>query len=147
MNLGRFSSQHMSQFPMDGKSSILKILKISSTLTIQNGELSITENQYSDFQFEILYTDLSVEDLIAKISIADFSKMEFSTISEDQFLKGTNLRNLDSEFDALIIKCKQLKIDPRDLEQFIATKKISRRNVTYFFILHFFHCILSFKIL
>lgn len=49
--------------------------------------------------------------------------MEFSTINEKEFLKGTSLRNLDSEFDALIIKCKQLKIDPRDLEQFIATKK------------------------
>lgn len=92
-------------------------------IDIHDGEISITENQYSDFQFEILDTDLSVEKIIAKISVEDFSEMEFSTISEEEFLKGTSLRNLDSEFDALITKCKQLKIDPRDLEQFIATKK------------------------
>ena len=49
--------------------------------------------------------------------------MEFSIISEEEFLKGTSLRNLNAEFDALVTKCKELKIDPRDLEQFIATKK------------------------
>ena len=98
-------------------------IKNNFNIDIHNGELSIAENQYSDFQFDILDTDLSVEEIIAKISIEDFSKMEFSTLSEKEFLKGTNLRNLNSEFDALVTKCKQLKIDPRDLEQFIATKK------------------------
>ena len=98
-------------------------IKNCFNIDICDGEVSITENQYSDFQFEILDTDLSVEDLITKISIADFTEMDFSQISEEEFLKGTSLRNLDSEFDALVTKCKQLKIDPRDLEQFIATKK------------------------
>ena len=98
-------------------------IKNNFNIDILDGEISITENQYSDFQFEILDTDLSVEDLIAKISIADFNEMEFSTISEKEFLKGTSLRNLDSEFNALVTKCKELKINPRDLEQFITTTK------------------------
>ena len=98
-------------------------IKNCFNIDICDGELSITENQYSDFQFEILDTDLSVEKIIAKISVEDFSEMEFSTITEDEFLKGTSLRNLNAEFDALVTKCKELKIDPRDLEQFMATKK------------------------
>ena len=94
-------------------------IKNCFNIDIRNGEISITENQYTDFQFEILDTDLSVEELIAKISVEDFSKMDFSRISEEEFLKGTSLRNLDSEFNALVTKCKELRIDPRDLEQFI----------------------------
>ena len=94
-------------------------IKNCFNIDICDGEVSITENQYSDFQFEILDTDLSVEKIITKISIADFTKMEFSIISEEEFLKGTSLRNLNAEFDALVTKCKELKIDPRDLEQFI----------------------------
>lgn len=98
-------------------------IKNNFNIDILDGEISITENQYSDFQFEILDTDLSVEDLIAKILVEDFSEMEFLTIPQAEFLKGTSLRNLNAEFDALVTKCKELKIDPRDLEQFIATKK------------------------
>ena len=98
-------------------------IKNDFNIDIQNRGISLIGTYNNEFQFEILDTDLSVEELIAKIPVEDFSKMEFFRISEEEFLKGTSLRNLDSEFDALVTKCKQLKIDPRDLEQFIATKK------------------------
>lgn len=98
-------------------------IKNDFNIDIQNRGISLIGTYNNEFQFESIDTDLSVEELIAKIPVEDFSKMEFSRISEEEFLKGTSLRNLDSEFDALVTKCKQLKIDPRDLEQFIATKK------------------------
>lgn len=98
-------------------------IKNAFNIDIQNVGISLTGTYNNEFQFESIDTDLSVDDLIAKILVEDFSEMEFLTIPESEFLKGTSLRNLNAEFDALVTKCKELKIDPRDLEQFIATKK------------------------
>ena len=98
-------------------------IKNDFNIDIQNRGISLIGTYNNEFQFESIDTDLSVDDLIAKILVEDFSEMEFLTIPQDEFLKGTSLRNLNAEFDALVTKCKELKIDPRDLEQFIATKK------------------------
>ena len=98
-------------------------IKNDFNIDIQNRGISLIGTYNNEFQFESIDTDLSVDDLIAKILVEDFSEMEFLTIPQAEFLKGTSLRNLNAEFDALVTKCKELKIDPRDLEQFIATKK------------------------